>query len=114
MKRKSKSKDADRDIESDQESRWEAAARRFEDPRESLRLMRESRLLTAAERRDLFGPGKTKAISLRMPEEDLEALKEIAEAYGRPYQQLVIIAVQQYLDRVADRMVTRPKKKSSA
>jgi len=65
--------------------------------------MKGSRVLSASARRRLLGPGKTKQISVRLPEEDLEAVKEIAEANARPYQQLVVVAVQQFLDRIAER-----------
>jgi len=83
------------------EQRWEAAAALFEDPIEFNKIANSSRLLTAAEERELFGPGKTKQISIRLPETDLAAVKEIANATERPYQQLVVIAVQQYIDRIA-------------
>jgi predicted DNA binding CopG/RHH family protein len=56
--------------------------------------MQGSRILSSSERRRLLGPEKSKQISLRRPEEDLEAVKEIAEANARPYQQFVVVAVQ--------------------
>src|SRR5271165_3821204 len=82
---------------------WEKTAALFEDENEALKIMKGSRVLSASERRHLLGPGKTKQISVRLPEEDLEAVKEIAEANARPYQQLVVVAVQQFLDRIAER-----------
>jgi predicted DNA binding CopG/RHH family protein len=48
-----------------------------------------------------LGASKTKLISVRFPEEDIEAMKEIADATKRPYQQLLVIAVEQYIDKVA-------------
>lgn len=104
MKRKSKEPSAE------QIKNWEKTAALFEDEKESLKMMKASRVLTATERRRLFGSGKTKQISVRLPEEDLEAVKEIAEANARPYQQLVVVAVQQYLDRVAEEIQDQPKK----
>ena len=85
----------------DDVNRWESAAKVFEDPIQFDDLVKESRVLTASEERALFGPGKSKQISVRLPESDLTAIKEIAVAVHRPYQQLVAIAVQQYIDRVA-------------
>lgn len=86
----------------EQVKNWEETAAVFEDKAKALKIMTASRTLSASERRRMFGPGKTKQISVRLPEEDLEAVKEIAEANSRPYQQLVVIAVQQFLDRIAE------------
>ena len=106
MKRKSKGPSA-KQIKS-----WEDTAALFENEKESLKIMKASKVLTASERRHLFGAGKTKQISVRLPEEDLEAVKEIAEANSRPYQQLVVVAIQQFLDRVAKTVPAKPKKNS--
>ena len=95
MKRKSK------DPSIEQIKNWEKTATLFESEKESLKIMEASRVLSAVEKRRLFGSGKTKQISVRLPEEDLEAVKKIAEANARPYQQLVVIAVQQYLEHIA-------------
>lgn len=89
---------------------WEETAALFENEKESLKIMKASRVLSAIEKRRLFGPGKTKQISVRLPEEDLEAVKEIAQANSRPYQQLVVIAVQHYLDRVVQQIQDQPRK----
>lgn len=94
----------------DQIKSWQETAALFEDENESLKMMKASRVLSAIEKRRLFGPGKTKQISVRLPEEDLEAVKEIAEANSRPYQQLVVVAVQQYLDRVVEEIQDHSKK----
>ena len=82
--------------------RWEKAAALFEDPKEFEKIAKNSRVLSASEERALLGPGRTKQISIRLPKEDLEAVKEIATATDRPYQQLVVVAVQQYIDRIAN------------
>jgi predicted DNA binding CopG/RHH family protein len=108
MKRKSK------EVSVEQMKSWEKTAALFEDEKESLKIMKASRVLSATEKRRLFGPGKTKQISVRLPEEDLQAVKEIAEANSRPYQQLVVVAVQQYLDRVADQLQVKPGKRAKA
>lgn len=104
MKRKSKEPSAD------QIKSWEETAAIFEDEKESIKVMKASRVLSSTERRRLFGPGKTKQISVRLPEEDLAAVKEIAQSNSRPYQQLVVVAVQQYLDRVAEQIQEQSKK----
>ena len=98
MKRKSKK------INDEQISSWEQTATAFEDPSISLEMMKASRVLSVSERRRVYGPSKTKQISVRLPEEDLEAIKEIAQTNHRPYQQLVVIAVQQYLDQLVERI----------
>ncbi len=84
------------------EQRWEEASAIFENPKRFEELAKGSRVLSASEQRAMLGPGKTKQTSIRLPEEDLAAVKEIAEASERPYQQLVVVAVQQYIDRLAN------------
>ena len=81
--------------------RWEDAAAHFEDEKNFAKIAEASRVLSASEERKLLGPGRTKQISIRLPEKDLETVKEIAVATDRPYQQLVVLAVQQYIDRIA-------------
>ena len=97
MKQKSKTKNPS----VEQIASWERTAAQFEDQAHFPSIAKSSRVLSASEKRKLFGSGKTKAISVRLPEEDLLAVKELAQANDRPYQQLVVVAVQQYLDRVA-------------
>ena len=87
------------------EARWEEAAAIFEDTEAFEKMAKASRVLTASEERALLGPGKTKQISIRLPEKDLKAVKEIALATERPYQQLVVIAVQHYIDKIASSLV---------
>jgi hypothetical protein len=50
------------------------------------------------EHRRLLGLGNRKAISIRIPENDLEAIRKIAKINGRKYQQLIVLAVQLYVD----------------
>lgn len=97
MKQKSKIKKPS----SEHVANWQSTADQFEDQAHFQAIAKFSRVLSASEKRKLFGSGKTKAISVRLPEEDLLAVKELASANDRPYQQLVVVAVQQYLDRVA-------------
>ncbi len=85
--------------------RWEEAAVIFEDPSQFEKIAKKSRVLTATEERELLGPGRTKQISIRLPETDLQAVKEIASATDRPYQQLVVVAVQQYIDRISSSLI---------
>jgi hypothetical protein len=80
------------------EKLWKAAAHFYESP-ESLAVLAEGKPLFGVERRKLLGPGKKKLVAIRMPEDDIESLKEIAKRHNRKYQQLVIQAVELYLDR---------------
>ena len=90
-------------------NRWEKAAAHFEDESAFLKLAKESKTASAAEQRALVGPSKAKQISIRLPEEDIRAMKELADATDRPYQQLIVIAVEQYIDRVAEKLKDREK-----
>ena len=80
-----------------QEKNWEETAKVFEG-KEGLAVMEGSRALSTIERRKLLGPGKGKLISLRLPQDDLEALREIAKENSRKYQQLIIHAVERFLE----------------
>jgi len=51
------------------------------------------------ERRKLLGPGRKKLVAIRMPQDDIDSLKEIAKRHNRKYQQLVIQAVELFLDQ---------------
>ncbi len=86
------------------QKRWEEAANLFEDPIESLKIMKSSKLLSTVAQRKLMGPSKTKPISIRLPQEDLAVIKELAEANDRPYQQIIAMAVEQYLQRLAEKV----------
>ncbi|MEK7790569.1 MAG: hypothetical protein AAB309_02970 [Deltaproteobacteria bacterium] len=81
----------------EQEKNWSKAAEIFEGE-EGLSVMKASRALNAIERRKLLGRGRSKLISLRLPEEDIQALREIAEENDRKYQQLIIHAVERFLE----------------
>lgn len=91
---KEKTKKADKALE----AHWEKVASLYENPRTSMKMLERSRSLTPAERRKFLGKAKTKAVSIRIPEDDLEALKEIAQQNDRKYQQLIILAIEQYID----------------
>jgi predicted DNA binding CopG/RHH family protein len=80
------------------EAHWEKAASLYENPKTSMKMLEQSRSLTPAERRKFLGKAKTKAVSIRIPEDDLVALKEIAQQNDRKYQQLIILAIEQYID----------------
>ncbi len=84
----------------DDEKYWEAAAAQFEAP--GIDALKGSRVLSAVETRRLLGPGRTKLVSIRVPETDLEAVKEIAEKHGRKYQQLMTLALCQFIERYAE------------
>lgn len=103
MKTKSKK------VSASDKKRWEEAADHFESEAAFLKLAKHSRTATASEQRALVGPSKGKQISIRLPEEDIRAMKELADATDRPYQQLIVIAVEQYIDRVAEKLKEREK-----
>ena len=79
------------------EAHWAKSAAHFESDA-SLKDLELSVAISAAERRRQLGPGRTKPISVRMPEEDLIALKEIARINDRPYQQVLVQAVEKFID----------------
>lgn len=62
------------------------------------------------ERRRLLGAGNRKPISIRIPENDLEAIKMIAKINGRKYQQLILKAVELYIDNYYRQMKASKKK----
>jgi hypothetical protein len=82
------------------EKHWEEAAALFEAP--GIEALRGSRVLSAVESRRLLGPGRTKLVSIRVPEADLEAVKEIAERHGRKYQHLMTLALGQFIERYVE------------
>lgn len=91
---KEKGKKTDRSIE----AYWEKVASVYENPRTTMKMLEQSRSLTATERRKFLGKAKTKAVSIRIPENDILALKEIAYQNDRKYQQLIVLAIEQYID----------------
>ncbi|MBL6989902.1 MAG: hypothetical protein ISR65_08990 [Bacteriovoracaceae bacterium] len=90
MKKSSKKQNTD-------EKRWKEAASKFEKS-SSLDLLALSEAISPEEHRKILGAGNRKAISLRIPENDLSELKKIATANGRKYQQLIIQAIELYID----------------
>ncbi len=80
------------------EAHWEKVASLYENPKTAMKMLERSRALTPAERRKFLGKAKTKAVSIRIPEDDLMVLKEIAQQNDRKYQQLIILAIEQYID----------------
>lgn len=80
-----------------QEQDWERVAKIFEGKR-GLSVMKASRAVSTIERRKLLGSGKTKLVSVRIPEEDLLALRAIAHEHQRKYQQLLVHAIERFLD----------------
>ena len=83
------------------ETHWEKTAALYENPKTAMKLLEQSRPLTPTERRKFLGKAKTKAVSIRIPEDDLQALKEIAHQNDRKYQQLIVLAIEQYIDHFA-------------
>ena len=79
------------------EAHWERAASFYEGP-QSLGVLGDSTPLTAAAARRLIGRGKKKAISVRMPEIDIDALKRIAALTESKYQRLIVSAVERFID----------------
>lgn len=83
-----------------QEKIWKEAATTFEAP--GIEALKGSRVLSAVETRRLIGPGRTKLVSIRVPESDLEAVKEIAQKHGRKYQHLMTLALGQFIERYVE------------
>ena len=79
------------------EANWEKSANFYENP-ESLATLQAGEPLEGVERRRLLGPGRKRLIAVRLPEDDIESLKTIAKRHNRKYQQLVVHAVEQFLD----------------
>lgn len=87
-------------------TRWIKAGKSLESP-EVLAL---NTPVSPEERRQLLGAGNRKPISIRIPENDLEAIRKIAEINGRKYQQLIVQAVQLYIDNYYRQMKATKKK----
>ena len=88
----------DKKSEKNKEKLWEEAAHFYESA-ESLPILAKGKPLSGVERRKLLGPGRRKLVAIRMPEDDIDSLKEIAKRHNRKYQQLVIQAVELFLDQ---------------
>jgi len=78
--------------------------------KESSEPMALSTPISPEEHRRLLGLGNRKAISIRIPESDLEAIRKIAKINGRKYQQLIVLAVQLYVDNYYRQIKARNKK----
>ncbi len=89
------------------EKEWEKAAAVFEAP--GIEALKGSRLLSTLETRRLLGPSRTKLVSIRVPESELEAVKEIAEKHGRKYQHLIVHALGNFLDQYLDSAMSKKK-----
>lgn len=79
------------------EKKWSKAASLFED-NASMDLLALSTPVSPEEHRQILGAGERKPISIRMPENDLAEIQKIAKANGRKYQQLIVLAVELYID----------------
>lgn len=79
------------------EKRWSEAAEMFESD-DALELLALSTPVSPEEHRQILGAGNRKPISIRIPENDLEEIQKIAKANGRKYQQLIVQAVELYID----------------
>lgn len=78
-------------------AKWLKAAKYFASD-DSLELLASSIPVTPEEHRQILGAGNRKAISIRIPENDLAEIQKIAEINGRKYQQLIVQAVELYID----------------
>lgn len=83
---------------SSDEKRWNKAAKTFEND-SFLDLLALSSAVSVEEHRQILGAGVRKAISVRVPENDIKELKKIAAANNRKYQQLIVQAIEMYIDR---------------
>lgn len=83
----------------------------FEAP--GIEALKGSRVLSSVETRRLLGPGRTRLVSIRVPEADLEAVKEISEKHGRKYQQLMTLALGQFIERYVESASQKKSSKNS-
>ncbi len=77
--------------------RWKETADIFEND-SSLKQLALSTKVSPSEHRQILGAGVKQAISIRIPESDLKELKKMAKANNRGYQQLIIQAIELYID----------------
>lgn len=82
---------------SEDKKRWCKAANLFESD-SGLNLLALSTPISPEEHRQILGAGTRKLISIRIPENDLNEIQRIAKANGRKYQQLIVLAVELYID----------------
>ena len=78
--------------------------------KESSETLTLSTPVSPEEHRRLLGLGNRKPISIRIPENDLEAIRKIAKMNGRKYQQLIVKAFELYIDNYY-RQIKAAKKK---
>jgi len=86
-----------KDSQKEDEKRWSDTAKKFESD-ESLELLALSEPISPEEHRKILGAGTRKSISIRIPENDIIELKKIAAANNRKYQQLIVKAIEVYID----------------
>jgi predicted DNA binding CopG/RHH family protein len=109
-KRNTKKDDSKSDVK-----RWEKAAALFESEDEALmELLALSQPVSPEEHRQILGAGNRKPISIRIPENDLAEIQKIALANGRKYQQLIVQAVELYIDNYYRLVAQDPKKAKEA
>jgi predicted DNA binding CopG/RHH family protein len=91
------SKNQKRLEKSDKIKKWIKATEYFEGDT-SFEAIARSTPESPEEYRQIFGAGKRKPISIRIPESDLAEIQKIADETGRKYQQLIVQAVELYID----------------
>lgn len=96
MKGLRKKKETNRKLSKD-ESRWNELASFYESD-ESLSVLAKGKTLSASELRAIASKGKTKPVSIRIPEIDLIALKRLAKISKGKYQKLIVQAIERFLD----------------
>lgn len=96
MKSSKKSRERIKELNAEAD-RWLKANKLFESD-DSLETLASSTPVTPEEHRQILGAGARKPISIRIPENDLAEIQKIAEANGRKYQQLIVQAVELYID----------------
>ncbi len=105
-------KSSKRNTKKDDVKRWEKAAALFESDDETIKeLLALSKPVSPKEHRQILGAGNRKPISIRIPENDLAEIQKIALANGRKYQQLIVQAVELYIDNYY-RLVAQDSKKA--
>lgn len=79
------------------EERWSRDAEFFESDA-SLKYLALSVPVSLEEQRQILGIGERKQISIRIPQNDLKEIKKIAKANKRKYQQLIVQAIESYIN----------------
>lgn len=80
------------------EDRWNMLALLYEDEQSMGNIIDNSNILNQIETRKILGHGKKSLVSIRIPLEDLIALKAIGKKFDKIYQQLAIKAIEKFLD----------------